>query len=119
MREARKRRIGRWIPQEPRHCWLASVCIATGYKYSRARQERYQALSEVKNYVDVTEATIDALEEPLSTIWRSHHALAEATGWGHRMRIPAKGHGVISMYTRRYQHSVAIIDGIFYLHLNI
>ena len=113
MREARKRRIGRWIPQEPKHCWLASVCIATGYMYSKARQARYDPLTEAGTYDDITDEIIVGLEEPFSTLWRTHQELIVGLEGRHvRMHIPSDAHGVIHMYTRGYQHTVAVIDGM-------
>ena len=112
MREARARRVGQWVAQKPKHCWLTSVCIAKGYKYSRARQERYDPIAQAQYYDEVTEAMIELQGPTIAKLYRSHAALIKAKGWGHRMYIPRKAHGVIHMFTRRYQHTVAIIDGM-------
>ena len=114
MRQARARRIGKWLAQELDQCWLASVCIAMGYKYSRARQERYMSgIMRSNSYGGVTEADLALQGSAIRRIWEQHAADVTKQGYssGRVDVIPSDAHGIISMYTRSYQHSIAVIDG--------
>lgn len=117
MRQARQRRIGKWIKQEHNQCWLASVCIVTGYKYSRARQERYaNSILKARKYSNMTDEVVGQNDCAIARLYRAHcERMREYfTSMGHHDAIPDDANGTISMFTQSYAHTVAVVDGVVY-----
>ena len=65
------------------------------------------------SYGGITEADLALQGSAIRRIWDQHAADVSKQGYssGRVDAIPSDAHGIISMYTRRYQHSVAVIDG--------